>query len=299
MDSVSHSDDSGSPVQRRNAVTSRRKKSKDQIEILERLYAENKYPSEEVRAKLSQQLGLSEKQMQIWFTHRRHKDRKDGVEDVKLTFYAMRHKGGEAHLDFMEGLNSGKVPGGSLLGSENSGGRQPTYSGGEVNTGQQRMLVDSRRVDSESENSGLGQADDCNGNGFSKPSLKRGSLVNRKDGVYKRPMTVPPSRAKVQAKDLELAVVSAVEAQLGESLRMDGPTLSMEFDALPPGAWANLQQAGAAVPVAPQGKGQISSQGRVPVPAPVQSRAPAPAQGRLSMGVQQGRVGRIQSVGTY
>lgn len=296
MGSVSLSDDSGSPVKRRNAVTSRRKKSKDQIEILERLYAENKYPSEEVRAKLSLQLGLSEKQMQIWFTHRRHKDRKDGVEDVKLTFYAMRHKGGEAHLDFMEGLNSGKVPGGSLGGSDNSGGRQPSYSGGEVNTGQQRMLVDSRRVDSESENSGLGQSDDCHTNGFSKPSLKRASTLNRKDGIYKRPMTVPPSRAKVQAKDLEVAVISAVEAQLGESLRVDGPTLGMEFDSLPPGAWEHLSQAGVTVPVAVQWKGPIVSQGRIPVPVPVQSRATA--SGRVPMGVQ-GRVGRIQSVGTY
>lgn len=185
--------------------------------------------------------------MQIWFTHRRHKDRKDGVEDVKLTFYAMRHKGGEAHLDFMEELNSGKRPGGSLLGTEdtrNSGGRQPSHSGGEVSTEQQHMmLMDSRRADSESENSGLGQADDFTANGF-KHSLKRASLPIRKDGVYKRPMTVPTSKAKVGAKDLEVAVISAVEAQLGESLRVDGPQLGMEFDSLPPGAWTHLSQSG-------------------------------------------------------
>lgn len=305
-DSVSLSDDGGSPAQRRNPTTSRRKKSAAQIDSLERLYSENKYPSEEVRAELGLQLGLSEKQMQIWFTHRRHKDRKDGIEDVKLTFYAMRHKGGEAHLDFMEELNGGKRQGGSLAGTDDtpsSGGRQLSTYSGEVSTGQQHMRVDRRRSESESENSGLGQSDDFNANGF-RPSLKRGRLVNQNDGAYKRPMTIPPSsRTKVAAKDLHLAVVAAVESQLGESLRLDGPKLGMEFDALPPGAWTHLSQ-NAAVSVPVQVPVQ-QAQGRGPslapparVPAGVQGRAPGATQGRLPSGVQE-RMRRIQSVGTY
>ena len=34
------------------------------------------YPSEELRAELSAQLGLSDRQLQMWFCHRRLKDRK-------------------------------------------------------------------------------------------------------------------------------------------------------------------------------------------------------------------------------
>lgn len=253
-------EDGGSPVQRK--TTSRRKKSAAQIEYLERLYAENKYPSEEVRAKLSAQLGLSEKQMQIWFTHRRHKDRKDGVEDVKLTFYAMRHKGGEAHLDFMEELNSGKRMGGSFNGREDmvpSNGFQPqSFHGGEISNG--HYIVDKRmerteRTDSESDNSELGEAEDLVGNGY-LPPMKRGSMVNRKDrGVYKRPLPVPP-RGKPGAHELENAAIAAVEAQLGGAIRVDGPLLGMEFDSLPPDAWSHLGNGTVPIPVqGVQGRG--------------------------------------------
>jgi len=36
----------------------------------------------------------------------------------------------------------------------------------------------------------------------------------------------------------EAAAIAAVEAQLGEPLREDGPPLGVEFDPLPPGAFS-------------------------------------------------------------
>ncbi|KAJ6908688.1 homeobox-DDT domain protein RLT2-like isoform X1 [Populus alba x Populus x berolinensis] len=54
----------------------RKMKSASQLEILEKTYSADTYPSEAVRAELSVQLGLSDRQLQMWFCHRRLKDRK-------------------------------------------------------------------------------------------------------------------------------------------------------------------------------------------------------------------------------
>ncbi|KAJ4729740.1 Homeobox domain-containing protein/DDT domain-containing protein [Melia azedarach] len=54
----------------------RKMKTASQLEILEKTYAVDSYPSETVRAELSVQLGLSDRQLQMWFCHRRLKDRK-------------------------------------------------------------------------------------------------------------------------------------------------------------------------------------------------------------------------------
>ncbi|GKU93030.1 hypothetical protein SLEP1_g6668 [Rubroshorea leprosula] len=54
----------------------RKMKTASQLEILEKTYAMENYPSEASRAELSVQLGLSDRQLQMWFCHRRLKDRK-------------------------------------------------------------------------------------------------------------------------------------------------------------------------------------------------------------------------------
>ncbi|XP_058730418.1 homeobox-DDT domain protein RLT2-like isoform X2 [Vicia villosa] len=54
----------------------RKMKSASQLEILEKAYAAEAYPSEAFRAELSVKLGLSDRQLQMWFCHRRQKDRK-------------------------------------------------------------------------------------------------------------------------------------------------------------------------------------------------------------------------------
>lgn len=59
----------------------RRLKTPSQVEALENIYAEHKYPTESMKAKLSRELGLSEKQVQRWFRHRRLKDKKGKKED--------------------------------------------------------------------------------------------------------------------------------------------------------------------------------------------------------------------------
>lgn len=56
----------------------RQMKTPYQLEILEKTYASETYPSEATRAELSVKLGLSDRQLQMWFCHRRLKDKKDG-----------------------------------------------------------------------------------------------------------------------------------------------------------------------------------------------------------------------------
>lgn len=58
----------------------RKMKTAFQLETLEKTYAVETYPSEELRAELSLKLGLSDRQLQMWFCHRRLKDRKPPAE---------------------------------------------------------------------------------------------------------------------------------------------------------------------------------------------------------------------------
>ncbi|PON60635.1 Octamer-binding transcription factor [Trema orientale] len=56
----------------------RQMKTPFQLETLEKAYALEAYPSESIRAELSEKLGLSDRQLQMWFCHRRLKDKKEG-----------------------------------------------------------------------------------------------------------------------------------------------------------------------------------------------------------------------------
>ncbi|KAK4361141.1 hypothetical protein RND71_020093 [Anisodus tanguticus] len=53
----------------------RQMKTPFQLETLERVYAMEMYPSEATRAELSEKLGLTDRQLQMWFCHRRLKDK--------------------------------------------------------------------------------------------------------------------------------------------------------------------------------------------------------------------------------
>ncbi|XP_057751041.1 homeobox-DDT domain protein RLT1-like isoform X2 [Arachis stenosperma] len=55
----------------------RQMKTPYQLETLEKAYALETYPSEAMRAELSEKLALSDRQLQMWFCHRRLKDKKD------------------------------------------------------------------------------------------------------------------------------------------------------------------------------------------------------------------------------
>ncbi|VAH22822.1 unnamed protein product [Triticum turgidum subsp. durum] len=61
---------SGKPTARRVM------KTPYQLEVLEQTYTEDPYPNEAKRVELSAKLGLTDRQLQMWFCHRRLKDRR-------------------------------------------------------------------------------------------------------------------------------------------------------------------------------------------------------------------------------
>ncbi|KAK4420574.1 Homeobox-DDT domain protein RLT2 [Sesamum alatum] len=168
-----------------------------QLEILEKTYAMETYPSEALRAELSVKLGLTDRQLQMWFCHRRLKDRKPPTEKRQKKSVspsaAAGPSGGNADEMIIEDAVVEKERGSGLSLFENVDLQQQ----------QQRVVhkVGSAvpRISSE------------------LPSMRR---------FYEPPLAISEQRA-----------IAFVEAQLGEPLREDGPILGMEFDPLPPGAF--------------------------------------------------------------
>ncbi|KAJ0797032.1 putative transcription factor & chromatin remodeling DDT family [Helianthus annuus] len=158
----------------------RQMKTPYQLEILEKTYDSEMYPSEATRAELSESLGLTDRQLQMWFCHRRLKEKKEEI--VKKVV-------GEQ----MEVLKSSKR---ELIVAERDG---------------------SRSMSRHESWSGSGSASDS-------------SRDNE-------PMVRSRASELTQQKMMVRRMIDSVEAQLGESLREDGPALGIEFDEPPSGAF--------------------------------------------------------------
>ncbi|XP_042409770.1 homeobox-DDT domain protein RLT2-like isoform X1 [Zingiber officinale] len=187
--------------------TSKRKmKTPYQLEILEKTYAVDTYPTETVRVELSGKTGLSDRQLQMWFCHRRLKDRK---------FPPMKRQRREE-----EPLPSTPLP--SVFPSQND--RLSSKSGGVG-------------LSSSPFSGGLGI------NGDSRRPVSRVAPVVPRIGADMSAIGRHyydlgfPQSAPVQPTVAEMRILASVESQLGEPLRQDGPVLGVEFDPLPPGAF--------------------------------------------------------------
>ncbi|XP_020683449.1 homeobox-DDT domain protein RLT2 [Dendrobium catenatum] len=175
----------------------RKMKSPYQLEILEKTYAVETYPSETVRAELSAKTGLSDRQLQMWFCHRRLKDRKfaPGKKAKKV-----------------EEPLSPPPSGREMIAPPGKSSICPSSIPFPVGSGELRKAV--ARV---------------------SPGVSRiGAEVSLGKRYYEQPILVPQPR---QLSVLELRIIASVEGQLGEPLRDDGPILGVEFDPLPPGAF--------------------------------------------------------------
>ncbi|CAN7093885.1 unnamed protein product [Brassica rapa subsp. narinosa] len=172
----------------------RQMKTPFQLQTLEQVYsAEETYPSEATRAELSEKLDLSDRQLQMWFCHRRLKDKKDG--QVKKTPKPAPVQPASAVPALS--LPAAELDSGSDSGSGSGSGCSP-YS-------EPRREFASGSSNSRAEYETMGSA------GYEQPPPRSSVMVRR--------------------------AVACIEAQLGEPLRDDGPTLGMEFDPLPPGAF--------------------------------------------------------------
>ncbi|KAL3851351.1 hypothetical protein ACJIZ3_013233 [Penstemon smallii] len=161
----------------------RKMKTPYQLQMLEKTYAMEMYPSEATREELSQKLGLTDRQLQMWFCHRRLKDKKEAV-----------------------GMASTKPS-------------NPGSAG-------KRCLTDSPREELMATEPGSGRD---SGSG----SESRSTQFDNEDDMP----VVPIRHYESPRTIMERRVIACVEAQLGQSLRQDGPVLGMEFEELPPGAF--------------------------------------------------------------
>ncbi|XP_031487824.1 homeobox-DDT domain protein RLT2-like isoform X2 [Nymphaea colorata] len=186
-------------------TTKRKMKTAGQLELLEKTYLRENYPSEFLRAELSEKLGLTDRQLQMWFCHRRLKDRKIALKK------AMK-----------EGVDNKDSPG----RDDWSGLPEQRKGGGVGGTG----AAVPRIV--------------CEGPSppHPPPPPPPSALVKR---YCDPPLGVPAPPPILwhhhhhhqQSSMAELHAISVVEAQLGEPLREDGPLLGIEFDPLPPDAF--------------------------------------------------------------
>ncbi|KAL8267692.1 hypothetical protein R6Q59_001490 [Mikania micrantha] len=194
----------------------RKMKSAFQLEILEKTYAVESYPSEQLRADLSVQLGLTDRQLQMWFCHRRLKDRK--TPPVKRSKKEISSaSAGDGRVGVASGgaeVGDDVVGSGEGLGANEHGVSGGSGSGSSPFGHKDRVVSRASPVIS---GSGSGRA--------AVPSTSEMSSIKR---YHEPPHGVPVP---------EVRAIAFVEAQLGERLREDGPILGMEFDPLPPGAF--------------------------------------------------------------
>ncbi|XP_018432583.1 homeobox-DDT domain protein RLT1 isoform X2 [Raphanus sativus] len=190
----------------------RQMKTPFQLQTLEQVYSEETYPSEATRAELSEKLDLSDRQLQMWFCHRRLKDKKDGQVKKPPPKPSSSASLPPPAFSSVNHLPPAAPPAAELdsSGSDDSGSASASASGSGCSpySEQQQQQQQPRR-----------------------DFARSGSSNSRPE--YEPPPPPPQPRSSVMVR----RAVACIEAQLGEPLRDDGPILGLEFDPLPPGAF--------------------------------------------------------------
>lgn len=186
-------------------------------------YTEHKYPSEEMKAKIAEEIGLTEKQVSGWFCHRRLKDKRSVKEDGN-------------NIGSQDRSSVVLQDRGSVLRQDSCGSTKQTDHWNPKPTREvesQRLYDDDGEEDSTSSER--------------RSSLHK-SLVSSKDVESSRyndhPQVMrsygfskPSGYLKVKGDTTENVAITAVKRQLGRQYREDGPPLGVDFDPLPPGAF--------------------------------------------------------------
>ncbi|XP_051142080.1 uncharacterized protein LOC127259007 isoform X1 [Andrographis paniculata] len=215
-------------------------KTPAQIQALENFYSENKYPSDTMKAEISEVTGLTETQVYGWFCHQRLKDK-------ELHFSSVA--GGPEHSSgVVQDHGSGHRPdscGSTKLGGfdtkEVESGRVilPQLSGAElVISGKKRSVYDTSSGCSSSLRA-------LPGNNILKPTYMENSRYlppkSSLDIPAAKRRSGPSGYLKLLNRPSENPAVTAVKKQLGSLYTEDGPTLGVDFDSPPPGSFKSKQ----------------------------------------------------------
>ncbi|XP_038901695.1 homeobox-DDT domain protein RLT1 isoform X1 [Benincasa hispida] len=225
----------------------RKLKTPSQLVALEKFYNERKYPTEEMKSQLAEQLGLTEKQISGWFCHRRLKDKRfcdtyTSVRQDRSSGVIQDHGSGLAqdscgstkngdywHIDPRE-VESQK-PYGHELASDNVLERRSQYT---------ENVSNMENTSSESSSSLKDRLVSQNENPYdtevSRYLTHEGAIPPSNPKALSSLRYKPSGYLKVKG-EVENAAITAVKRQLGAQYREDGPPLGVEFQPLPPGAF--------------------------------------------------------------
>lgn len=223
----------------------RKLKTPAQLMALEKFYNEHKYPTEEMKVELANELALTEKQISGWFCHRRLKDKRLMKGEVCAN----------GRQDQSSGVVQDRVSG---LGQDSCGstkhGEYRCLDPKEVEShglyNHEVLVADMKYVhrnhctenDSETDNSSPESSSSLQERYYlqgqdpydmepSRHATPNGALPPLNPTGYK-----PSGYLKVK-KEIEHAAITAVKNRLGRYFLEDGPLLNVDFDTIPPGAF--------------------------------------------------------------
>ncbi|KAF5447701.1 hypothetical protein F2P56_033232 [Juglans regia] len=228
----------------------RRLKTPAQVMALEKFYDDHKYPTEEMKSQLSEQIGLTEKQISGWFCHRRLKDKKlfrdeacpSGRQDhsgaviqdrgsglVQDSCGSTKH-GDYRHIDPRE-VESRRLYRNDFPAADLTYEHATHYTGtvsGTDNTSSESSSSSQDRLFCQTED-----PDDRENSRY----LTHNGVIAPINATSEKVIGYKPSGYLKVKGEIENAAVTAVKRQLGRHYREDGPLLGVEFQPLPPGAF--------------------------------------------------------------
>lgn len=209
-----------------SAENSKKRKLKTPMQVmaLENFYNEHKYPSEEMKAEIAEEIGLTEKQVSGWFCHRRLKDKRSVKEDGN-------------NIGSQDRSSVVLQDRGSVLRQDSCGStKQTDYWNPKAREVESQRLYDDDGEDSTSSE----RRSSLHKNLVSSKDVESSRYVGRSEhhpqAMRSYGVSKPSGYLKVKG-DSENVAITAVKRQLGRQYREDGPPLGVEFDPLPPGAF--------------------------------------------------------------
>ncbi|BAT88757.1 Homeobox-DDT domain protein [Vigna angularis] len=229
----------------------RRLKTPAQLTALESFYNDHKYPTEEMKSELAEELELTEKQISGWFCHRRLKDKKllndevgangrqdrsSGVIQDRGSGLVQDSCGSTKHGDYRY-LDPKEVESHGLYNHEFSAADM-TYAHRNHHYAENDSATDNTSSESCSslQDRLLPQGQDQYDMEPSSHLMPNGSLPPLNPKGANNMGYKPSGYLKVKG-EIEHVSISAVKKQLGNHFQEDGPLLSVEFDTIPPGAF--------------------------------------------------------------
>ncbi|XP_052880380.1 uncharacterized protein LOC108453778 isoform X1 [Gossypium arboreum] len=206
-------------------------KTPAQLLALEEVYKEQKFPSDEMKARLAVQIRLTEKQISSWFCHRRLKDKRrdesypNGRQDHSSG--VIQDRGSGLRQDSCGSIKQGDYRNIDLreVESRRIYGQEFPAADLKFECRSHQNPYDDRMEDTSSE-SNLSLNDQPENGAITQINPRSSKSIGYKPSGY----------LKVKG-EIENPAITAVKRQLGRHFKEDGPLLGIQFDSLPPGAF--------------------------------------------------------------